>query len=86
VPWSVTSTEAAARSLRLRWAEMGGPPATLPERRRFGSRLVEHGLKQDLSGEVRIEFAPTGVICTCAEVTLRRVCCYAGCKSRGVRR
>jgi two-component sensor histidine kinase len=35
-----------------------------PQRRGFGSRLIERSLAQDLDGEVRIEFAPTGVVCT----------------------
>jgi hypothetical protein len=33
-------------------------------RRGFGSLLVERGLKQDLRGEVRIDFEPSGVVCT----------------------
>jgi signal transduction histidine kinase/CheY-like chemotaxis protein len=50
--------------LRFHWAESGGPAVTAPRRRGFGSRLVEHGLAQDLGGRVRLEFAPEGVVCT----------------------
>ncbi|MDQ4136333.1 MAG: PAS domain S-box protein, partial [Pseudomonadota bacterium] len=50
--------------LRLRWEERGGPPVSPPARRGFGSRLIERSLAQDLDGEVRIAFAPTGVVCT----------------------
>jgi PAS domain S-box-containing protein len=53
-----------ARELRMRWIELGGPPVTPPQRRGFGSRLVERGLKQDLGGDVRLDFAATGVVCT----------------------
>jgi two-component sensor histidine kinase len=56
--------EAGPRRLRLRWAEMGGPPVTPPTRRGFGSRLVERGLEPDLGGEVRMEFAVGGLVCT----------------------
>ncbi len=63
IVWAAAGT-IPARELRMRWTEMGGPPVTPPKRRGFGSRLVEHGLKQDLGGDVRIDFAPTGVICT----------------------
>jgi two-component system CheB/CheR fusion protein len=35
-----------------------------PARRGFGSRLIERILAQDLDGEAKIEFAPTGVVCT----------------------
>jgi two-component sensor histidine kinase len=35
-----------------------------PERRGFGSRLIEQGLAAELGGEARLEFAPDGVTCT----------------------
>jgi two-component sensor histidine kinase len=35
-----------------------------PQRRGFGSRLIERSLAQDLDGTVHIEFAPHGVECT----------------------
>jgi hypothetical protein len=46
---------------------MGGDrraPVSAPARQGFGSRLVVHGLKQDLGGDVRIDFISTGVVCT----------------------
>lgn len=43
---------------------MGGPPVGSPQRRGFATRLIERSLAQDLGEETRIEFAPTGVICT----------------------
>jgi two-component sensor histidine kinase len=46
------------------WEEKGGPPVHKPARRGFGTRLIERSLAQDLDGEVRIEFAPMGVICS----------------------
>jgi PAS domain S-box-containing protein len=50
--------------LHLHWKESGGPPVQAPKRRGFGTRLIERSLALDLEGDVRIEFAPTGVICT----------------------
>jgi two-component sensor histidine kinase len=50
--------------LHLRWEERGGPPVEASKRRGFGSRLIEHNLAQDLHGEARMEFAPSGVTCT----------------------
>lgn len=52
------------RRLRLRWTETGGPPVAPPTRRGFGSRLIERSLAHDLGGQARIEFPPTGVVCT----------------------
>ncbi|MFC4173489.1 CHASE domain-containing protein [Microvirga sp. GCM10011540] len=50
--------------LHLQWEESGGPPVQAPTRRGFGTRLIERSLAQELDGEVRIEFAATGVTCT----------------------
>jgi two-component sensor histidine kinase len=52
------------RRLHLIWEEMDGPPVHEPARRGFGTRLIERSLAQDLDGDVRIEFAPTGVVCS----------------------
>jgi len=50
--------------LRLRWAESGGPPVQPPARRGFGSRLIERGLRHEIGGRVKLDFAPGGVVCT----------------------
>ena len=50
--------------LFLRWSETGGPPVTKPTRTGFGSRLIERSLARELEGEVQLQFAPTGVVCT----------------------
>jgi len=49
--------------LRLRWKESGGPPVKPPERKGFGSHLIEVGLANELQGEVRLDYAPDGVVC-----------------------
>lgn len=63
VDWAVTTAPAV---FSLRWAASGGPPVKMPQRRGFGSRLIEHGLAQDLDGDIRLDFEPSGVICTIA--------------------
>jgi PAS domain S-box-containing protein len=46
----------------LTWQETGGPPVSQPQRRGFGSTLIQRALSQ--SGSVAsLEFAPEGVIC-----------------------
>jgi two-component sensor histidine kinase/PAS domain-containing protein len=52
------------RRLFLRWQELGGPPVKPPDRRGFGTRLLEHGLGRELGGAVRIEFLPRGLVCS----------------------
>jgi PAS domain S-box-containing protein len=62
ISWAVDRARARPR-LQLCWEERGGPPVEPPKRRGFGSRLIERTLAQDLDGEVRINFAATGVVC-----------------------
>ena len=49
--------------LAISWRESGGPPVRPPERRGFGSRLIERGLPQEFGAEVALDFAPAGVEC-----------------------
>ena len=53
-----------AARLRLRWEEVGGPPVPgPPERRGFGSRVLEATVRDQLRGEVAIAWAPAGLVC-----------------------
>jgi two-component sensor histidine kinase len=46
------------------WEEAGGPPlAGPPERRGFGTRLLERGLAVQIGGAVSLDFAPSGLRC-----------------------
>jgi two-component sensor histidine kinase/PAS domain-containing protein len=62
ITWSVRNGAVPPR-LALRWSEREGPRVEPPQRRGFGSRLIERSLAQDLDGTVQIDFAPTGVVC-----------------------
>jgi two-component sensor histidine kinase len=57
-------SEDIPQRFQLRWIESGGPSVEMPSKRGFGSRLIEQGLSHDLSGEVQLDFAPEGVVCT----------------------
>jgi two-component sensor histidine kinase len=63
VRWQLNGAKGLPR-LHLTWEEAEGPPVQEPARRGFGTRLIERSLAQDLDGNVRIEFAPTGVVCS----------------------
>ena len=56
--------EGAPPRLLLNWSESGGPPVEKPERRGFGSVLLERSLRQDLGGAVALDFRPAGLVCT----------------------
>ena len=65
IDWQTELTPDGDR-LRLRWQESGGPTLSPPTYKGFGSRLIEQGLAKDLGGEVRLEYAPAGVVCQVA--------------------
>lgn len=46
----------------IEWVESGGPPVRAPERRSFGTSLIERSLEV-FNGSARMEFAEVGVIC-----------------------
>ncbi len=49
--------------VRVVWEEAGGPPVRPPERRGFGSRLLERNLAYDLGARIALLFPPGGVRC-----------------------
>lgn len=59
VEWS----RSAGPRLRLAWRERGGPTVLPPQRRGFGSRLLERSLALDLDGEVQLSFELSGLVC-----------------------
>ncbi len=63
VEWSV-DTSSGENRLRLVWQEEGGPPVAPPERRGFGTRMIERALAAELGGSARIDFLPEGISCT----------------------
>ncbi|MBB3019795.1 PAS domain S-box-containing protein [Microvirga lupini] len=62
IAWSVN--DAPEKRLHLTWSETSGPTVSIPQRRGFGTRLIERSLAQDLHGKATIDFAPTGIVCT----------------------
>lgn len=63
IRWEVHEEGGRPRRLRLEWRESGGPAVVEPQRRGFGTRLVEQGLRHDLDGEVVLAFEASGVSC-----------------------
>ena len=46
----------------FRWQESGGPPVTAPQRRGFGSQMIEKVLGNYLGGTAQLDFAPDGIV------------------------
>ena len=60
VSWSVEAGP-DADTLILDWVESNGPAVEPPSHSGFGMTLIERGLRQDMSAEIEVEFAVTGV-------------------------
>lgn len=53
----------ADKRLRIVWEERGGPEVAPPQRRGFGSTLIERLLSAELKGETKFVYEKSGVIC-----------------------
>ncbi|MET3665042.1 HWE histidine kinase domain-containing protein [Caulobacter sp. 1776] len=60
IRWSIED----GGELYIEWAERGGPPVRQPERRGFGSRIVEMALPNELGGAVAVEYRAEGLRCS----------------------
>lgn len=47
--------------LCMRWRESGGPPVSPPDRRGFGTTLIENAIPFEFDGHVSLDFRPEGV-------------------------
>ncbi|MDW9704388.1 PAS domain S-box protein [Sinorhizobium meliloti] len=61
IEWMI---DVASERLRICWSETGGPVVVAPKHNGFGRLLLERVLASDLGGEVHLEFAPQGLVCT----------------------
>jgi two-component system, chemotaxis family, CheB/CheR fusion protein len=65
VAWEKEESADGSTRLMLRWTERGGPPVgEAPERRGFGSELIERQLRHDLGGEIETAYEPAGLRAT----------------------
>ena len=58
VDWSVADLDSPR--LSIFWRETGGPAVAQPERRGFGSRLIERNVRHDLAGTVQMHYRDDG--------------------------
>lgn len=65
VDWSVADLNNP--HLDIFWRETGGPQVVQPERRGFGSRLIERNVRHDLAGAVLMHYRDDGLT---AEITI----------------
>lgn len=63
IRWALALDVDGTERLHFIWNEAGGPAASRPATRGFGSRLVERAFTGDLRGRVDLDFAPEGLRC-----------------------
>ncbi|MCR0981199.1 sensor histidine kinase [Roseomonas populi] len=64
VTWELERrAEGESPAVAISWRERGGPPVRPPERRGFGSRMLERALPYQSGAEVTLGFLPDGVEC-----------------------
>ncbi len=61
VAWTLTS-DGAGPKLEFFWRESGGPEVRPPQRRGFGSQLIQRVLGTQLGAQVRSDFAAAGLV------------------------
>ena len=63
IDWDLTGQNGNAR-LKFAWSESGGPETKPPQRKGFGTRLIERALAFELGGSnSNMRFEPSGLIC-----------------------
>jgi two-component sensor histidine kinase len=55
-------------TLTMSWTEREGPPVSAPERRGFGSIVIETMAERSVGGAVDLDYAPPGLTCPAANV------------------
>ena len=48
-------------ALTMSWTERGGPPVRAPDHRGFGTTVIDSMVKRAVGGEVRLDYAPSGL-------------------------
>jgi two-component sensor histidine kinase len=64
----ITWIRAPEGRLILHWTERGGPPAKEPTREGFGSTVIERMIREQLKGEMHLDWRTEGLAC---EIVLR---------------
>jgi len=79
IRWRPVRDAYAKPLLRIDWREECGPAVAEPERRGFGSRLIEGSVAAELGGSAQLTYAPEGLRC---EITIPRAVAVADVNGR----
>lgn len=62
IRWCLVDTN-GRDMVRIHWIESGGPPVEQPDRKGFGTRLMQHSFRGDFGGSVALNYLPEGFQC-----------------------
>jgi len=65
IHWDFTSAKEKSE-LEFMWQETGGPKVSPPQRKGFGTTLIERALASEMKGETAVEYLPSGVTFKCS--------------------
>jgi PAS domain S-box-containing protein len=60
IVWAIAD-QSSGREFRMRWQEIGGPPALPPSAPGFGSTIIERMIARSLLGTAKVTYAPSGL-------------------------
>ncbi|UUR07778.1 PAS domain-containing protein [Sphingomonas glaciei] len=61
IHWDESGGQPGSKRFRFKWKETGGPPVSAPQKRGFGSRMIERSLQSYFAGHASLRFDPAGV-------------------------
>jgi two-component sensor histidine kinase len=61
ISWHVAPASDGTPMCHVTWEESGGPPVERPARRGFGRVVIERTVARALNGEVRVDYASSGL-------------------------
>jgi two-component sensor histidine kinase len=62
IAWRIGTDDKGSRRFRMSWRESGGPPVDPPARSGFGTGVIRDATRMNLSGDVRLGYARSGVV------------------------
>ncbi len=62
ISWKIDFMGVGEPMFQLKWAERGGPPVTAPERKGFGSTVIQRVVGQSLNGFASLDYLSDGVV------------------------
>ncbi|MEJ0094181.1 MAG: PAS domain S-box protein [Methylocella sp.] len=61
IEWKIDHDAEPEPMFQLQWVERGGPPVIVPERRGFGTTIIQRVAAQSLNGRATLDYLPEGV-------------------------